>query len=168
MSEENGKKWVPGTSLTATFAMQRFLKEGNSELATALLLAEVLKGRFITVVNVLSTLTKINEQGIKVLLSEITTGSNATRLAYEWAGFPSDAYPLFSACVDLTQEVVRARKAPPNAQTTAFILEKVLDLPEIRELNINPALIVHLRDFTGSQATQEGPAEPTAEGPLLQ
>lgn len=151
MSGDFNRNWVPESPAAVGFAINRFLSEGDPEFATVLLVSEVLKGRFSVVVSALSNLSKIDEQGIKLLLSEPTVGSAATRIAYGLSGFSDTLYPLFSSCVDLVQETVRVTKSSLTPQVTGFLLDKVLALDDVRSLRLSDETVFLLRRQAGLQ-----------------
>jgi hypothetical protein len=140
---------MPKTSATVTFAVGRWINEGNPEAALSILIVEGLRGKFGSVVSALAALAPISEAGIRQLLSERTMDSYAMQLVYELAGLPQRHYPLFAMCIDLTQEVIRVRRAVPSPQASLFTLERALTTPAVQDLGLSASFINHLRLHVG-------------------
>jgi hypothetical protein len=149
VSDDNLSTWMPTTSATVTFGVGRLISEGSPDAALGIIIVEILRGKFGNVVSALAALAPIDEAGIRQLLSERTMGSYATRTVYELAGLPHRHYPLFATCIDLTQEVIRVRRAAPSPQTSLFTLEKALATPAVQELGLSASFINHIRFHAG-------------------
>ena len=166
MSDLFNRNWVPESAAALTFGIGRFLTEGDTEFATALLITEVLKGRFSCVVSILSAHSQIKEADIRLLLSTSTVDSVATRIAYGLAGFPDSVYPLFARCVDSVQEVVKVSKTAITPRIASVVLERTLALDEIRDLNLSDDLTSLLRTHSAGgvvePVAQVSPAPPAA------
>ena len=161
MSEDAIDRWMPSTSATVAYAVKKLVQEGNGERAVGILVVEILKGKFASVINTLATNTQVSEAGIRTLLSDIVSDSYAMRLTYELAGLPPALYPLFATAVDLILEVVRVRKASLTPQIRGFVLEKVLTTPAVVELKLSEPFIANLRTYAGTP-TEAQPSVPTA------
>jgi len=152
MSDDAVKSWMPSTTATVAYAVRKLLKEGNHELAVGILIIEILKGKFASVINFLAMNTEVSEAGIRTLLADTTADSYATRMVFESAGLPPAMYPLFATSIDLVQEVVRVRKTSLSPQVTSFVLEKVLSSKAVEELTLNDSLVAYLRTYAGTAA----------------
>ena len=166
MSEDSVKSWMPGSKTTVTYAVRKFLKEGNGETAVAVLISEIAAGRFAVLASTFAELTIVQESGIRILLSEPASGSYATRYVYEAAGLPVALYPLFATCVDLAQQVARVRKGKFSQQTTSFIIEKILAVQVVQDIGLTASVIAQLRYLAGAVEDQAVPEELVVAAPL--
>ena len=136
MAEVGATPWMPSTKTFIASAIRKLVDEGEQRRACVLLVRQACAGQFGVLANTLAEMSDFSLKGMKILLSEQAVGSYALQYAVSQTGITDDLYPLVARSIDLARDARKASGKALGPQAQAFLLKKILELPEIKALKL--------------------------------